>query len=120
MVLEVGKLSARVIELLDLSLRPGQPIYLGESNIEHMINRHPDDYERFGDYISDILSFPDYVGRNPKDNSIEFVKEFQVENEFVKVAVRLSGGGALYVRSLYTLNQNRVYNFIHKGTLKKV
>lgn len=48
------------------------------------------------------------------------VKEFLINGEFVKVAVRLSGGGALYARSLHVLNHNRVKNFIQKGTLKKV
>ena len=56
----------------------------------------------------------------PTDGSIEYVKDFQINGEFVKVAVRLSGGGTLYARSLYVLNHNRVINFIQKGTLKRV
>lgn len=120
MAKEVGRLSARVIELLQLSVRKNQPIYMGESNIAHMKSRHPDDYLRYGDRIPEILADPDYVGENPKDGSIEYVKEFLVDNRFVKVAVRLSGSGTLYARSLYTLNSNRVRNFIEKGTLKKI
>ena len=120
MAREVGRLSASVIKLLGLQLKANQPIYMGESNISHMESRHPVDYAKYGQYIPDILSKPDYVGENPKDGSIEYVKEFQIDNEFVKVAVRLSGGGALYARSLYVLNNNRVANFIKKGTLKKV
>ena len=120
MAKEVGVLSERVVFLLGISLQPGQSIYLGPSNIAHMQARHPADYERYGQYIEEILSFPDYVGENPTDGSIEYVKEFLINGEFVKVAVRLSGGGALYARSLYVLNLNRVKNFIQKGTLKKV
>lgn len=120
MVEEVGHLSASVIELLELQLEENQPIYIGDSNISHMKRKHPADYERYGSYISDILLSPDYVGENPTDGSIEYVKEFLVDDEFVKVAVRLSGGGVLYARSLYVLNHNRVVNFIKKGTLKKV
>lgn len=120
MAKEVGRLSAQVVELLQLSLKENQPIYLGESNISHMKKRHPDDYSKYGKYLSEILARPDYVGENPKDGSIEYVKEFMVDDEFVKVAVRLSGGGTLYARSLYTLNPNRVKNFIRKGTLKKI
>ena len=120
MTTEVGKLSQRVISLLNLPLKAGQSILLGESNIAHMISRHPGDYARYGQYIPQILSQPDYVGENPKDGSIEYVKEFQINGEYVKVAVRLSGGGTLYARSLYVLSPNRVQNFIAKGTLKKV
>ena len=120
MTTEVGKLSARVASLLGLSLPANQPILMGDSNIAHMLKRHPADYAKYGQYIPRILAFPDYVGQNPSDGSIEYVKEFQIDGEYVKVAVRLSGGGTLYARSLYVLKSNRVKNFIAKGTLKKV
>ena len=120
MTTEVGKLSARVASLLGLHLQENQPILLGDSNITHMLNRHPADYAKYGQYIPLILASPDYVGQNPKDGSIEYVKDFQINGEYVKVAVRLSGGGALYARSLHVLKPNRVQNFIAKGTLKKV
>ena len=115
----IGALSPKIIMLLGLNLEDNQPIFLGESNINHMLSRHPGDFQKYGHYIAQILSSPDYVGQNPKDGSIEYVKEFQIDNEFVKVAVRLSGGGKLYARSLYVLNNNRVNNFIKRGTLKK-
>ena len=119
-ITEVGRISLRVISLLGLELHPDQPIFLGDSNISHMQERHPQDYIKYGSLIPQILEAPDYVGRNPKDDSIEYVKEFEIDNAFVKVAVRLSSGGALYARSLYVLNNRRVYNYIQKGTLKKV
>lgn len=120
MTQQVGTLSANVIAALGLPLQTGQPILLGSGNISHMMNRHPGDYAKYGQYIPAILANPDYVGQNPSDGSIEYVKDFQVNGEFVKVAVRLSGGGTLFARSLYVLNPNRVQNFIKKGTLKKV
>ena len=120
MITEVGKVSARVIALLGLSADVDQPIYLGDSNIAHMKSRHPGDYAKYGPLIPLILSTPDYVGQNPSDGSVEYVKDFQVNGEFVKVAVRLSGSGVFYARSVYVLNPNRVQNFIQKGTLKKV
>lgn len=120
MTQKVGKVSARVISLLGSSLQVDQSIYLGDSNIAHMKRSHPADYAKYGQYIPQILAAPDYVGENPADGSIEYVKNFRVNGEFVKVAVRLSGSGTLYARSLYVLNSNRVRNFICKGTLKKV
>ena len=115
----VGTLSARVVELLGLSMRAGQAIMLGQSNIAHMKSKHPEDYEKFGQYIPQILAAPDYVGENPADGSIEYVKEFVIEDAFVKVAVRVTSNGTLFARSVYRLNTNRVNNFIAKGTLKK-
>lgn len=85
-----------------------------------MKTSHPDDYAKYKEELPNILNHPDYVGINPKDNSIEYVKEFLVDNEYVKVAVRISTKGQYYARSLYVLNNRRTENFIKKGTLKKV
>lgn len=116
---QVGKLSQRVIELLGLTLSEGRSILLGESNIAHMVSRHPEDYALYGEYIPLILSMPDYVALNTKDESIEYVKEVQMDDVYVKVAVGVSERGQLFARSVYRLNTNRAKNFIEKGTLKK-
>lgn len=113
----VGILTQRVISTLGLSAKEA-PICLGETNIKHMKRRHPADYAQYGQYISLILREPDYVGVNPKDDSIEYVKEFCIDGVYVKVAVRVSAGGTYFVRSLYVLNTDRVKNFIAKGSLK--
>ncbi len=92
---------------------------LGASNIAHMQSRHPADFAQYGQYMPQIISTPDYVGLNPNDGSIEFIKEFQIDNAFVKIAVRISAKETLFVRSLYRVQTNRVNNFIRKGTLKR-
>ncbi len=116
---QIGTFQANVIAALGLSVAPGTPIYLGKSNIAHMLAKHSEDYAKYGDQISIILNSPDYIRTNSKDGSVEYVKEFQINGEFVKVAVRVTGAGTWFVRSLYVLNNNRVQNFINKGTLKK-
>lgn len=87
--------------------------------ISHMKKAHPDDFLRYGNHIESILCSPDYVAKNPKDGSLEYVKEYKIHDEYVKVAVRVSGGGTYYARSLYVLNKRRVINFIKKQTLIK-
>ena len=116
---QVGVLCQHVIDLLGLTMKEGQSILLGESNIAHMVSNHPADYALYGEYIPLILSAPDYVALNAKDSSIQYVKEVQVNSIYVKVAVRVSARGQLFARSIYRLNTNRVLNFIEKGTLKR-
>lgn len=116
----VGQISESIKTLLRLTINGDHTIYLGESNINHMQSRHPEDYIKYGQHIPLILSHPDYVGINPSDNSIEYVKEFEMDNEFVKVAIRISSKDKYYARSLYVLNSNRVHNFIVRGTLKPI
>lgn len=84
-----------------------------------MQTSHPADFAKYGTELINILAYPDYVGQNPTDGSIEYVKEFQVDGEFVKVAVRLAKTDRFYARSMYVLNSARVQNFISKGTLKR-
>lgn len=82
-----------------------------------MQSDHPEAFCRYGSEIPNILRNPDYV-RLSTDNSIEYVKEFILNGEFVKVAVRLSGGSRYYARTLYVLNRGRAERFIENGELK--
>ncbi len=116
---QVGSIKSDVIKALGLTVTDNTPIYLGPSNIQHMNQKHSADYQKYGKQIPAILASPDYVGINPSDGSIEYVKEFLIAGEYVKVAVRIAGSGKYFARSLYVLNPNRVKNFIAKGTLKK-
>ena len=121
MTAQVGTITQDIINILGITyIKPDTPILLGDTNIKHMQTSHPADYQKYGSHIANILCFPDYVGINKKDNSLEYVKEFEIDNEFVKVAVRISLNGNVFARSMYILNNNRVKNFITKGTLKKV
>lgn len=117
---EIGKLTPEIAAMVGISLQSCEPIYLGLSNIQHMQNKHPNDYAKYGADISQIIQQPDYVGLNVKDGSIEYVKEYVSDGEHVKVAVRVSSSGTYFARSIYILNNTRVKNFIAKGTLKKV
>ena len=117
---KIGVVSKQVSDILGSPNETGKNIYIGEANINHMKNRHFDDYQKYGNYIEYIIINPDFVGINPKNQSIEYVKEFSVDNDFVKVAVRVSSGGQYYARTLYVLKNSRVNNFIAQGTLKKI
>ena len=84
-----------------------------------MQSSHPQDYQKYQEYIGLILTEPEYVGVNPSDQSLEYVRAFQIdEHEYVKVAVRVSLSGRYYARTLYVLNPTRVHNFTQRGTLK--
>lgn len=117
----VGNISSSIDKILNITVEQDRNIYIGKSNIQHMQISHPGDYAKYGTYLCTILQNPDYVGLNPNDNSIEYVKEFPIESEFVKVAVRITQSSQkYYARSLYVLNNNRVHNFIKAGTLHKL
>jgi len=113
----VGIISKKVIELLDLGIEPGTSIFLGKSNVLHMSRSHPADYQAYHQHIPDIIEKPDYVGVNPKDDSIEYVKIFESTGSFVKVAVRVSDYDVCYARTIYARNLAKLEKFISKGHL---
>ena len=116
----IGTFSAEIINALELDIPVGTPIYIADYNILHMKSSHPEDFRKYGGDIESIIANPDYVGKNIKDGSIEFTKEYMLNGDFVKVAIRVSLQNIYYARSLYVLNPNRVKNFIARGTLKKL
>ena len=103
--MKIGIISETVKNVLGLSDVLDSNIYLGKTNIQHMCTSHPDAYLKYKDELENILKYPDYVGLNPKDNSIEYVKNFLINSEYVKVAVRVSTAGKYYARSIYVLNK---------------
>lgn len=97
-------------------------VYIGPQNIEHIRNKHLEDYEVYFKNISEIISSPDYYGRNLKNGSIELIKEFKISGkEYVKVAVRISKNGKLFARTLYKLTDTERFEYqLSKGFYKKI
>lgn len=55
---QIGQFSLPVIKLLGLKVAPGTPIFIGDSNIEHIKTRHPYEYEKYFWQIKDIIREP--------------------------------------------------------------
>jgi hypothetical protein len=118
---KIGEISEEVKAVLGLELKIGTPIYIGRSNIEHMERDHPSEYNRFYRFLPDIISSPDFVGVNRRDGSIEYIKTFTtIGGNYLKVAVRVSHDGFLFVRSLYEIFERTVISRTEKGTLKRL
>ena len=116
----IAYISQMVIDILELDLAPNTPVFIGETNLEHIKNRHPYEYERYLPDIGLIINSPDYVGLNPKDVSILFVKLYEVNGEYVRVAVRITSSGKCYAKTLHLLSTCNAERYIEKGTLKKL
>ena len=116
----IGYISQAVIKTLDLKISPNTPVFIGESNIEHIKSRHPYEYEQYYQDIGLIINSPDYVGLNPKDDSILFVKLYKVYGEFIRVAVKITSGGKCFAKTLHSLSTCNAERYIEKGTLKRL
>jgi hypothetical protein len=119
MIKKIGKVNWKVIKLLNLEYDKEIPIILGDTNIKHMKNKHPDDYEKYGKEIENIIINPTYVAKNPNQGSIEYIKEYKIDNEFVLVAVRISSNGIMFAKTLFTMTDRKKNIYLEKGYAKK-
>lgn len=116
----IGKLNSNVIKLLELPYNHERTIYISDANIEHIKRKHFQDYMKYGTKIEDIIRNPTYVAKNPKQNSIEYIKEYKADNNaLVLVAVRASYQGTLFVRTLFTMSERKKNIYLEKGYAKK-
>ena len=116
---QVGKVNKKVIKLLNLEYKEELPIILGDTNIEHMKRQHPVDYAKYGKDIEKIIENPTYVARNPNQGSIEYIKEYRVDNEFVLIAVRISNKGTMFAKTLFTMTERKKNIYLKNGYAKK-
>ena len=60
-----------------------------------------------------------YVAKKPNQGSIEYIKEYKVNNEFVLVAVRISNKGTMFAKTLFTMTERKKNIYLQKGYAKK-
>ena len=108
---QIGKVSKKIIKILELKYQKEEPIFIGEANIKHMKEEHPEDFKKYGANIEEIINNPTYLARNEKKNSIEFIKEYKVDNEYVLVAVRVSNNNVHFARTMYVMADEKVEKY---------
>lgn len=82
----------------------------------HVKKHHPGEVGNIS-LIPQIISSPDYIGKNPKEpNSIELVKVFGAN---VMVCVKLDTNNHYhYVASVYEISNGKLQNRLKSGRLK--
>lgn len=117
---KIGSIEEEVIKILDLSVEPNAPIFLGERNIQHMKDEHPEDFKKYGSKVTEILKYPDYVAKHPKKDSIEYIKEYydEVKKDRVLVAVRATTRGIHFARTLFVMSDEKVAKYKNKGAFR--
>ena len=104
--------------LVTQSNLPCGPIYQSKGLRVHIEKRHPDCLA-YLPHISEMLEFPDYIGKNPKEpNSIEIVKHYDAS---IMVAIKLDlKNDYLFIASLYAISDGKLKKHLNSGRLKPV
>ena len=64
-------------------------VVITDNQIQHIKDRHPNDYERFSGYFGEIVGNPDFIVETNKPNTALVLKEIKQADEVFKTVVRL-------------------------------
>ena len=117
---KIGKITKKVIDILNLDIEEDTPIFINERNIEHIENNHPEDYKKYFNQISNILENPTYVAKHPNKKSIEYIKRYIINNEYVLVAVRVTKNNVNFARTMFVMTDRKVEIYKRGGYFKKI
>lgn len=56
-------------------------VIITDERIQHIKDRHPNDYERYCAFLKDVVENPDYIVKTNKPNTALILKEMMDENE---------------------------------------
>ncbi len=66
-------------------------VIITDERIEHIKEHHPEDYEKYGKYINEIIKNPDFVLEDTKNiDTILFMKTIIEENKNIQIVVKLN------------------------------
>lgn len=85
----VGKINKDIYKCITDDIVTDEVI-ITNNQIQHIKERHPNDYERFSNYFNEIVSKPDYIVESNKPNTALVLKEICEENEVFKTVIRLA------------------------------
>lgn len=64
-------------------------VIITENQIQHIKERHPNDYERYAAFFNEIIEKPDYIIETQKPNTALILKELSTDKLIFKTILRL-------------------------------
>lgn len=119
--IKIGQLSKETISILNLN-RDVCDIILWEDRFKyiekHKLNfSNEESFYKHIKQIPDIINNPDYIGKHPKDNSVQYIK---LIDELMIVAIRIKDNGNLSFRTAYPLTYKQLDDYVKSGTAWQV
>ena len=84
-------------------------VVLTSDRLAHIITDHPGDYEKYSEYVPDILENPDYIIEANRPNSAVLLKDLTDIGVKIQIVLRIntSSDPAEYKNSIITLMKIR-------------
>lgn len=84
----VGKIDKKIYSCISKELISDEVI-ISDSQINHIKERHPNDYERYVSYFAEIVENPDYILETDKANTAFILKRIEEEGVNTQLILRL-------------------------------
>lgn len=84
----IGKIDVNIYKCVSDDIVTDE-VVITDERVEHIKERHPNDYERFVEYIPLIIAEPDYILAANKPNTGVLLKEIKSNDERFKLILRL-------------------------------
>lgn len=84
----IGKINKNIYKCVTEDITT-EEVIITDNQINHIKNRHPNDYENFSSYFSDILSDPYFILEANKPNTAFILKQITENDLTVQLILRL-------------------------------
>ena len=84
----IGKINKNIYKCVTEDITT-EEVIITDTQINHIKNRHPNDYENFSSYFSDILPDPDFILEANKPNTAFILKQITENDLTVQLILRL-------------------------------
>ena len=84
----IGKINKEIYRCITEDILTDE-VVITNNQIQHIMDRHPNDYERFSSYFGEIVKNPDYIIEANKPNTALLLKEIRENGEVFKMVLRL-------------------------------
>ena len=88
----IGRLDKKIYRCITDDISTDEVI-ITEKQIQHIKDRHPNDYERFAQYFSQIIADPDYILEANRPNTAFILKQIKKNNVNFQLILRLKTSG---------------------------
>lgn len=99
----IGRIDIEKYRVVSDKIRTDE-VVITDERIQHIRDRHPNDFEKYAQYLSRIVEEPDYILEANKPNTAFLLKEFVEANERFQLILRLAVEGDIpgYKNSIIT------------------
>ncbi len=85
----VGRINKEIYRCIKEDILTDE-VVITNNQIQHIMDRHPNDYERFSSYFGEIVKNPDYIIEANRPNTALLLKEIIENGEVFKTVLRLA------------------------------